>query len=94
MQRTIWNHRARWTKVCTLVVLGSVPATVAGQTVVPFAVPEGTNTSGLVLPSSFAIPLPIGETVNPLGLTPGFYSINLGACMGAARGDCRGSFVT
>ncbi len=90
-----WGMRVRlrsWFVAGALVA--GAPAAAAGQTVVDFAVPPGTNTGSTALPPSFTIPLPIGETVNPLGLTPGFYSLNLGQCMGAALGVCQGSFLT
>ncbi len=87
-------RRAGWVAGAVLVGAFGAPAAAAGQTVVPFAVPPGTNTGGVALPSSFNVPLAGVGTVNPLGLTPGFYSFNLGECVGASRGNCRGSFLT
>ncbi len=66
----------------------------AAPTVVPIALPSGTYTGGITVPPSIMIPPPTGETVNPLGLTPGFYSISLGECLGAGLGECRGSIAT
>lgn len=86
--------QARWVAALGLAMVAGVPATAAGQTVVPFAVPAGTNTGGTALPSSFNVPLSGVGLVNPLGLTAGFYSMNLGQCMGAAFGICTGSFLT
>jgi hypothetical protein len=61
---------------------------------VPIAVPAGTYTSGLTLPTSIQIPPPAGQTVNPLGLTPGFYSLKLGKCLGSLLPDCTGAFMS
>lgn len=79
----------------TAVMLAGLQVAAAqAQISVPVALPPGVDTAGLVLPSAIVVPTPVGNTVNPLGLAPGFYSLNLGQCLGAAFGNCTGAFMT
>jgi hypothetical protein len=88
----VWRRLGLWSALL-VAAIPFAPAA-AEPVVVPIALPPGTNTYGVALPTSITIPTPTGATVNPLGLAPGFYSLNLGKCMGAALDDCRGSFAT
>lgn len=81
----------RWT---VALITGLYLAPVAAALIVPIAVPAGTYTSGLTLPTSIEIPPPAGQTVNPLSLTPGFYSLKLGPCLGSLLPECTGAFMT
>lgn len=66
----------------------------AAATTIAIALPPGIDTGGIPIPANITIPAPPPESVNPLGLTPGFYSFNLGRCFGAGYGNCIGAFLT
>ena len=88
----VWRRLGLWSAMLAA-GLHFAPAAVE-PVIVPIALPPGTVNPGITIPPTITIPAPTGETVNPLGLAPGFYSLNLGECMGAGRGDCKGSFAT
>ena len=85
-----------WARLLQAAVLaaGMYGQVVQAQVSVPIALPPGTDTAGLILPSAIVVPPAVGNLVNPLGLMPGFYSLNLGQCLGAAFGNCTGAFMT
>lgn len=89
------RSRVGWQAGVALVVLAGAPARVVGQVTVPIAIPTGTNTYNNVIPATIQLPPPPPAFQNPLGLTAGFYSINLGKCFGElSSSTCSGAFLT
>lgn len=66
--------RSGWARLLQAAVLaaGMYGQVVQAQVSVPIALPPGTDTAGLILPSAIVVPPAVGNLINPLGLMPGF----------------------
>lgn len=93
--QAIRARRVGWVAGVAWAVLAGIPATADAQFPVPVAVPTGTNTYNNVIPPTVQLPPPPPASANPLGLPPGFYSFNLGQCLGSSSSSiCSGAFLT